>query len=128
MSDQKKNLTNDETILEIARKRFKASEEHEADIREKALDDVKFRAGMQWDDDVAESRKRDGRPCFTVNRMPQFVRQITNDQRQNRPAIKVKPVDDKSDIETAKVYQGLIRHIELQSNADAAYDLSLIHI
>jgi hypothetical protein len=50
------------------------------------------------------------------------VRQVTNDQRQNRPSIKVNPVDDKADIDTAKILQGLIRHIEYSSNSDVAYD------
>lgn len=54
--------------------------------------------------------------------MPQFIRHITNDQRQNRPTIKVFPVDDKADIETAKILQGMIKHIEYNSNADTAYD------
>ena len=124
MSDSKES---NEKILEAARKRFEMSEEAESELRLKALDDIKFRAGQQWDKDVEVTRKRAGRPIFTVNRMPQFIRQITNDQRQNRPAIKVKPVDEKADVETAKVLQGLIRHIEANSNADAAYDTGFQH-
>jgi hypothetical protein len=54
--------------------------------------------------------------------MKTFVHQITNDQRQNRPAINVSPVGDGSDPETAKMLKGLIRQIERQSNADVAYD------
>ena len=124
---ENKDKKKDETILNMARKRFRFSEDAESDIRKQALDDVRFRAGHQWDDSVSKIRKNSNRPCFTVNRMPQFVRQITNDQRQNRPSIKVKPVDDKSDVETSKILQGLIRHIELNSNADAAYDTGFQH-
>jgi hypothetical protein len=62
------------------------------------------------------------RPCLTINKMKTFVHQITNDQRQNRPAINVSPVGDKVDPETAKMLKGLIRQIERQSNADIAYD------
>lgn len=40
----------------------------------------------------------------------------------NRPTIKVLPVDDKSDIEMADVFNGVIRHIEYTSDADVAYD------
>lgn len=64
----------------------------------------------------------DGRPCLVVNRIPQFIHQVANDQRQNRPSIKVHPEDDQADVETAKVLQGGIRHIENASNADVAYD------
>lgn len=121
-ADDEKENSSDEKLLEIARKRFAFASEAEADIRREALDDLKFSAGEQWPDHVKSERDRDKRPCLVINRLPQFIRQITNDQRQNRPAIKVSPVDDKADIETAKVYQGLIRHIEYASNADTAYD------
>ena len=121
-ADDEKENSSDEKILEIARKRFAFASEAEADIRREALDDLKFSAGEQWPDHVKSERDRDKRPCLVINRLPQFIRQITNDQRRNRPAIKVSPVDDKADIETAKVYQGLIRHIEYASNADTAYD------
>lgn len=109
-------------IIEEARARFKLAEEAEAENRRLALDDLKFAAGEQWPDEVKNERARDGRPCLVINKVPQIVNQVTNDQRQNRPSIKVHPVDDHADIETAKVKQGLIRHIEYNSNADVAYD------
>lgn len=111
-----------EEFLEEARERFKLAEDAESLIRERGQEDLRMRAGDQWDADMKARRIADGRPCLTVNRMPQFVRQVTNDQRQNRPAIQVSPVDDHADIETAEVYQGLVRHIEYDSGADAAYD------
>lgn len=109
-------------ILETARKRFDLAVEAEIEIRELGHEDTRFRAGHQWPDDIRKSRENDRRPCLTINRIPQFVRQVTNDQRQNRPSIKVSPVDDKADVETAKIFQGMIRHIEYNSNADVAYD------
>lgn len=109
-------------ILRVARERFVLSEEAFSDIRSIALEDLEFRAGEQWPEGVKNERNLDGRPCLTINRIPQFIRQITNDQRQNRPAIRVSPVDDKADIETAKILQGMIRHIEYNSSADTAYD------
>lgn len=112
----------DEKIIKEALARFKLAEEAESKIRIQALDDLKFRAGEQWPEDVKSERSRDGRPCLVINKIPQFIQQITNDQRQNRPSIKAHPVDDKADLETAKIIQGLIRHIEYNSNADVAYD------
>lgn len=111
-----------EEFLEEARERFALAEKAESLIRERGMDDLRMRAGDQWDKDMRARREADGRPCLTVNRMPQFVRQVTNDQRQNRPAIQVSPVDDHADIETAEMLQGLIRHIEYDSGADSAYD------
>jgi hypothetical protein len=43
------------------------------------------------------------------------------DARQNKPSVKVHPVDDNADIETAEVLEGLIRHIEGASQATTAY-------
>jgi hypothetical protein len=112
----------DEKILAEAKVRFALAEDADSENRTNALDDLKFAAGEQWDPQVEAGRKADRRPCFTINRLPQHIKQVTNDQRQNRPSIKVHPVDDKADVETAKIYSGLIRHIEYNSNADTAYD------
>ncbi len=112
----------DEDILETAKKRFRTAQEAESEMRRLGYEDLTFRSGDQWPDEVKNERLNDLRPCLTINRIPQFIRQVTNDQRQNRPSIKVYPVDDNADIETAKIYQGLIRHIEVNSNADTAYD------
>ena len=57
-----------------------------------------------------------------MNRLPQFIRQVTNEQRQNRPAIQVNPVGNDADVDTSEILQGIIRHIEVNSRADEAYD------
>jgi hypothetical protein len=119
-SDQKDS--SDEEILRIARQRFDIAAEAESEIRTEALDDLKFSAGDQWPEEIKRQRQIESRPCLTINRMPQAIHQITNDQRQNRPAIQVSPVDDKADVETAKILQGMTRHIEYSSDADTAYD------
>lgn len=121
--DDAKDISDpDKKILEDVHAFIKLVEEAESEIRTKELEDQEFLAGEQWPDDVRIKRNQDGRPCLVINKMPQIVQQITNDQRQNRPSIKAHPVDDKGDVETAKVIQGMIRHIEYDSNADAAYD------
>jgi hypothetical protein len=112
----------DEDILCAARKHFEIAEEAENEFRKNFLDDMRFLAGEQWPAAIKKERDQDGRPSLVINRLPQYVRQITNDQRQNRPAIKISPVDDQGDPETAKIYQGMIRHIEYNSSADTAYD------
>mgnify|MGYP003649116609 CR=1 FL=1 len=94
----------------------------EAINRKEAVDDLRFKNGEQWPEDIRAERTNDKRPCLTVNKIKTFVHQITNEQRQNRPAINIQPVGDKGDPETAKMLKGLIRQIERQSNADVAYD------
>ena len=105
---------------------FKLCQDAESDNRENALDDLKFaRLGEQWPEDVIRKRKIEGRPCMTYNRMPTFIRQVVNDGRQNKPAIKVHPADDEADPKTAEVINGLIRNIEYSSNSEVAYDTGL---
>jgi hypothetical protein len=109
-------------LLAEAHARFKMCEDAEKDFRDVALEDLKFSVGEQWPDFIKNNRDQDQRPCLTINRLPQFIHAITNEQRQNRFSGKVSGVDDNSDQETAEVLQGLIRHNERNSNADAAYD------
>lgn len=122
IAETKDSEDQDKKILDEARSRFDLSEKAEAEIRLNALEDIEFSAGNQWPSNIRMEREQDQRPCLTINKVDQSIKQVTNDQRQNRPSIKVHPVDDKGDIETAKIMQGLIRHIEYDSNADAAYD------
>lgn len=96
------------------------------DQLDSSLDDIKFGLlGEQWDDDARKQRESDGVPCLTINKIPSHVRQVVNEARQNKPAIKVHPADDKADPETAEVWTGLIRNIESTSGADIAYDTAI---
>ena len=122
-----------EDILTVARSRMTMAISAFSETRESELDDLRFYAGSpdnqwQWPADVLQTRGAvqgqtiNARPCLTINKLPQHVKQITNEQRMNRPGIKVIPADDKSDVEVADVYNGVIRHIEYISDADVAYD------
>jgi hypothetical protein len=113
-------------ILEDAKELFERAAEVEADNRKAGLEDKRFaRLGEQWDDSVKHQREIDGRPCLTINKLPAYIRQVVNDSRQNKPAIKCHPVDSESDTDTAEILNGLIRNIEYTSNADIAYDTAL---
>lgn len=104
-----------------------------SDSREDELDDLRFMAGSpdnqwQWPADVLQTRGSvqgqtiNARPCLTINKLPQHVRMVTNEQRQNRPSGKVIPADDNADVQVAAIYDGMVRHIEYMSDADVAYD------
>jgi hypothetical protein len=91
--------------------------------RDAALEDLRFLEGEgQWPQGVKAMREAEGRPCLTINKLPQYVSQVANEIRQNRPAIKVSPVDSASDPDKAELLEGLIRNIEYTSKADQAYD------
>jgi len=111
----------DREIVERARACYRIGLEASSEWRDDALEDLEFLAGEQWDANIKGRRDAEGRPALTVNRLPQFVRQVTNEQRQSKPSVTVNPVDGQSDVKTAEVLQGIIRNVEYSSNADAAY-------
>jgi hypothetical protein len=128
-----KPLKSDSDVLSTARDRLSMAISAYSESREDELDDLRFYAGSpdnqwQWPADVLATRGAvqgqtiNARPCLTINKLPQHVHQITNDQRQNRPSVKVIPVDDDADVEVAEIFNGMIRHIEYISDADVAYD------
>lgn len=106
---------------------FAQCQEAWSDNHKSFEDDYRFARedDAQWPEEIRKQRNQDSRPCLTMNRMPAFARQVTNDARQNKPQPKVRPVDSGSDPETAQVITGLIRNIEQISNADAAYDTAI---
>jgi hypothetical protein len=114
-------------FLQTARKRFQMAAEAERSIRQEALADLKFYAGEQWPLQVRTDRELTNRPCLTINRLPQFAKQIINAQRTARPSIQVNPVGDGADVDTAQIIQGLMRHIEINSDAEVAYDTAFEH-
>ena len=103
--------TRKEALMERARKNLKRAQDAEFRIRTERREDLQFMAGEQWPEEIRNSRNADKRPCLTINRIPQFVQQIANDQKQNRPDISVDPVGTGADEETAEALQGLIRQI-----------------
>jgi hypothetical protein len=94
----------------------------EARYRREALDDLEFSIGNQWPQNIQGQRQLDGKPCLTMNRLPQFIRQVTNEQRQQRPSVQINPIGDGADVETAEILEGIVRHIHVNSHADLSYD------
>jgi hypothetical protein len=112
-------------VVQSAHDFFRRSESFESDNRVERLEAMRFvRLGEQWPDAIKAQRSLPGkeRPMLTINRLSQFRNQVINEIRQNTPSIKVRPVDDKADVETAESIQGIIRHIQSVSKADIAYD------
>lgn len=114
-------------FLRLAHERFRTINDAESELRTKMLEDLKFRASDQWPDHIRSQREEDNRPCLTINRLPQFIRQVTNNQRSSRPAVAVNPTGDDGDPEIAEVFQGIVRHIENHSDADVAYSTAGEH-
>ena len=99
---------------------IKADIDAKSEERELMRDDQRFAAGDQWPDLIRKGREMSGRPIQTINRLPAFIDQIVGDARQNKPSIKVHAGED-GDEDIAAIYDGLIRSIQNESNADFAY-------
>lgn len=121
-SDFDKDATTDEGIWRECAERLRIAVAAESENRIKGIEALKFRWGDQWDADVRNTRKIDGRPALTINHTNTFCSRLANTLRQQRPRIKCHPVGDGADIDTAATVNGLIRHIETLSNASVAYD------
>jgi hypothetical protein len=107
-----------------ALERFALAQEAEAENRREMLEDLRFAALEQWPEGLKRIRELDingARPCLVLDKIGQYRRQVINDTRQNLPSIRFRPVDDKSDKDTAEVLNGLARHVQDVSSADIAH-------
>ena len=104
-----------------AMKRWADAYQRERENIDLAYDDMRFRLGDQWHPQALAARQADSRPVLTFNKLPQFIKQVTGDLRQSRPAIKVVGIDDRADKKTAEILGGMTRYIENRSDADKIY-------
>jgi hypothetical protein len=90
--------------------------------RRLAIEDLLFinAEDGQWSEDVVSRRKN--RPRYTIDKISPALAQLIGNQRQTRSAIKILPGKDGEE-KTARIYSGLIRSIETNSNANNAYDV-----
>ena len=123
MSSQYTDMDDYDPIIEEAKQFLKLANDADTMNRQEALEDLKFASGGdQWPVDLQNSRNLESRPVLTINKLDGYCRQVTNQQRQQRPRIRVHATNTVEDAADAKVVQGMIRHIEVNSNADNAYD------
>ena len=134
------DLDEGEERLSKIRQRYDEHLSFWGDLHSEALIDDNFIAGKQWAEKIMNQRKKEGRPCLTFNLLPQFCRQVVNKGRQDRPSLKVRPVEGNraeiprvinstgtQDYSLSEVYDGIIRNIEYESRAKDAYDTALTH-
>lgn len=120
----------DDKIVTEAKKRFKRCQDWESTARSNGLADLRFVNGdsrnlWQWEDSIRQARASDNKPMLTINKTRQHCLNILNDARQNKSAIKIIPTGDQATYESAKIYEGVVRHIEYISDAQSAYQHGL---
>lgn len=114
--------------LQQAKERYQDAQDAVSEQNQRFREDLKFSnpaCPEQWDEYAQKARK--GRPMLTLDRTNQFISQIVNDARQNKPSIQTLPADSKADLAVAQQLNGLIRHIEYTSRAGIAYDMAIEH-
>jgi hypothetical protein len=120
-----------DAVVEEARKRYDSAVEVWTPIYDQARDDMRFSDPtdpQQWDDEVKRERQSapgGARPCLVFDQTQQFVRQVINTARRNKPALNFLPVDDESDPKLAEVLKGLARQTEYASRAEVGYITAL---
>lgn len=115
-------------IVDKAKTGFASAKNYWNEIYKLAKEDLEFlsgKEGCQWDDKAFTVRKRKNRPALQIDRLTQYVNQVSNDIRMNTPSINVIAHGGGADVETAEVFRGLIRDIEQKSGADDAYDYAV---
>lgn len=117
----------DADIIQEAKDRFHRCETFEASPRKLFVEDIKFANadadnGWQWPNDIRRDRELQKRPNLTINKTRQHNLQIINDAKQNKASIRIRPTGEGATKEAADVFEGIVRHIEYQSNAIVAYD------
>lgn len=116
-------------ILREAQERFRRCEEWEGYARSLFVDDLKFANAdsdnkYQWTKELYDERSKDLRPSLTVNKTRQHNLNIINDAKMNKPSIKYRAAGNGATVESARILDGIARHIEYQSNAPAHYDIA----
>lgn len=114
--------------LQTAKDSFEEAKAFYAEQHEQIREDLEFSNPAnpkQWHDDAIRDRRSSGRPHLTFDYTNQYIMQVVNDQRMNKPGLNAIPVGSGSDIEVAHALEGLFRHIEYASRAGIAYDTSI---
>ena len=120
MPDPSLALTWHERVIE----RLRIIADAESGARESQKADYQFSYGdernkYQWS--PADQQLRAGRPMITNNRTDQYCKRLVNTILLEMPAGQVNPVDAVEDPDLAGDLDGLIRHIQANSDADIAH-------
>lgn len=109
-------------FLRTALDRWRSSDTFESAQRKEGAIDLRFLNLEQWAADDKSAREAVGKHALVIDQIGEPYRQLLGQQRQAKPGIQVNPVDSGADLDTAEVFQGLIRHIESTGGAKAARD------
>lgn len=117
------NTSSVKVFIDQSLNRWRVSEEAERYDRTEGLIDVLMCDGEgQWDSVVKAKREAKKRPCLTINRFIPMIAHVANEQRAAEFTGKVLPIGNGSDKDTADIINGLVRHIQYDSDSETIDD------
>lgn len=123
--DQDESITRpdseDEALLEEIRDDYKYFSDYWRKAREERAVDMRYLCGDPWSAKERKAREDLGRICINHDELNQYIFQGTNNLRQNKRGIKIEPKGNGANDKTAELRQDLVRTIEYDSQALAAY-------
>lgn len=117
-------MASDDDRLKDIRENWDEDERAFKDIRKAGDDDISCLTGGIWsveDPDSVAQRNEAQRPMIQTDELNQYCNQGINDLRANKRGIKVTPMGNGANDQTARWRQGKIRDIEYRSNSHQAY-------
>lgn len=120
------DLDNDEnmeekSVLDIALARYEDAKNYWTPIFDAYREDYLFYMGKQWSGSEEKKRQDANMSSLVYNTLPSKVKYIVNNARANTPAVKVHPITDGANKDTAMVLDGTIKSIENRSNSKQSY-------
>lgn len=115
------DMIEENDTLSIALERYEDAKSFWEPIFNSYREDYEFYMGNQWDGAEEKKRQDANMSSLVYNTLPSKVKYIVNNARANTPAIKIHPVNDNADKNTAMIFDGIIKSIERTSNAKQAY-------
>lgn len=117
------------TDLRQAMDRFNLGVTADTDQRKREVEALRFQVPeMAWPTDVREQRKPQlvggvaipQRPMLSIPSLDQPIQMTLNAEKAAQLGVKVHPISEEADDDTAEVIQGLYRRIEVESRAGLA--------
>ena len=114
------NREKSQKFMNEALERWRICDNAETEFRIQGEEDLKFLNLEQWDQDVL--KKRNDRPSLVIDQIGEPFRQLIGRQKAAKPSLLSVHVYSGADVDTAEVFQGLIRQIENKGHAKTARD------
>jgi hypothetical protein len=125
-ADDEKDLDN-ESILDSNVKKVNEWYSYYGKNIDRARNFLTFLYVDQWDSNIRQAREFLSRPTMEFNKVTSIVRSILGEQRNNSPALTVRGIGKSINQDTVNVYDGLVRQIHYDSDADIVYQVAAKH-